>query len=279
MGKGTGTAIGEGAAAATGTGSAGSRGNAAAEAADARARPSRPGLFEGAKKDIGYVVKASILVLLFWSVQFLYMYLAAVPGQLERSIILASSYSGATLIAIALMIGPIAVLWPKRNYIRHRRTFGVWGFTLIISHVIWVLIYYQFTLQSFLSDLDPFTNAIIFGALAFICYTPMYITSTDWAVSRLGFKNWKTIHRIVYVAFLLSTLHFIRITYLNNTTLIWNYSKLLLMAAAALAYVLELAAYVKYMRRRRSWGSIIYGGALIVIGAAAIYVALTMAPA
>ncbi len=242
-------------------------------------KPAGPALFEGVRKNVGYVLKASALAILFWVIQFLYMYLYAVPGQLERSIILASSYSGATLIGIALMIGPIAVLWPKHNYVQHRRTFGVWGFTFIISHVVWVLIYYQFTLQSFLSNLDPFTNAIIFGALAFICYIPMYLTSTDWAVSRLGFRNWKTIHRIVYIAFLLSTLHFIRITYLNNTVLIWNYSKLILMVVAAMAYALELAAYVKYMRRKRTWGSILYGGALIIIGAAAIYTALAMGPA
>ncbi len=239
-------------------------------------RPAGPALFDGVRKNPGYVLKASALAILFWIAQFLYMYLSAVPGQLERSIILASSYSGATLIAIALMIGPVSVLWPKRNYVQHRRAFGVWGFTLIIAHVVWVFIYYQFTLASFLNNLDPFTNAIIFGALAFICFTPMYLTSTDWAVSRLGFKRWKTIHRIVYIAFLLATLHFIRITYLNNTTLIWNYSKLILLIAAALAYVLELAAYAKYVKRKRTWGNMLYGGALIIVGAAAIYVALTM---
>ncbi len=232
-----------------------------------------PKLFDGVRKNPWYVIKASAIALAFWLVQFLYMYFSAVPGQLERAIILASSYSGATLIGLALMLGPIAVLFPKYNQVGHRRTFGVWGFTFIISHVIWVFIYYQFTLQSFLSNLDPFQNAIIFGALAFACYVPMYLTSTDWAVARLGFRRWKTIHRIVYLAFLFSSLHFIRIVSLNANPLIWNYSKALLMAVTAVAYALELAAYAKYMRRKRTWGNTLYGGALIIFGILMMYLA------
>jgi glycine/D-amino acid oxidase-like deaminating enzyme/nitrite reductase/ring-hydroxylating ferredoxin subunit/DMSO/TMAO reductase YedYZ heme-binding membrane subunit len=248
-------------------------------ASSARPKPAKgPGLFEGARADMGYVLRASALALLFWAAQFFYMYFSAVSGQLDRSIILASSYTGATLIGIALIIGPVAALFPRLNYVQHRRAFGVWGFTFIIAHVAWVLMFYHFTIQTFLSDLDPFTNAIIFGALAFACFLPMYLTSTDWAVSRLGFRHWKTIHRIVYLAFLFATLHFIRITYLNNTTLIWNWSKAVLMAVASVAYIVELSAYAKHMGRKRTWWNTIYGGALILFGAAALYVALTLPP-
>lgn len=233
------------------------------------AEPSGPGLFEGARREIGYVVKASALALLFWSLQFLYHYFVSIPGQLERSIILASSFSGATLISIALMLGPLAVLLPRHNYVAHRRTFGVWGFTFIIAHATVAKLFYNLTVESFLADLNPYNNPIIFGALAFILYIPMYLTSTDWAVAKLGIKNWKTIHRVVYLAYLFSTLHYIRI----NPELFWNVSKALLMVATVMAYGLELAAYAKHISKRRTAGNILYGGALIAFGAILLYLA------
>lgn len=227
-----------------------------------------PGLFEGASRNIGYVLGASALALVFWALQFLYVFFVAVPGDLERSIILASSYSGATLIGIALMIGPIAVLI-GRNYIMHRRAFGVWGFTFILSHVAWVFIHYHLGVQSFLGDLDPYSNAIIFGALAFTLFIPIYLTSTDWAVSRLGARRWKAVHRLVYLAYLFATLHYIKI----NPAFIWNLPKALLMAVTVAAYALELSAYAKYMSRKRTIGNMLYGGALIVFGIILLFLA------
>ncbi|HSB46440.1 MAG TPA: FAD-dependent oxidoreductase [Candidatus Bilamarchaeum sp.] len=241
----------------------------AAAQASPRPAPSGPKLFDGARKNIGYVLKASALALLFWALQFSYMYFVSIPGQLERSIILASSFSGATLIGIALMLGPIAVLFPKYNQVGHRRTFGVWGFTFIITHATIASLFYMFTPDSFLFDLNPYSNPIVFGALAFMLYIPLYVTSTDWAISRLGVRNWKSVHRIVYLAYLFSTLHYIRI----NPELFWNLSKALLMAVTVSAYSLELAAYAKYMGKRRTLGNTLYGAALIALGIMLLYFA------
>ncbi|MEW6723197.1 MAG: FAD-dependent oxidoreductase [Candidatus Micrarchaeota archaeon] len=231
--------------------------------------PGEPKLFDGARKNFGYVLKASALILIFWAIQFLYLSNFVIQNQPERSIILASSYTGATLIAMALILGPLAILFPKLNFTAHRRTFGVWGFTFIITHATVAKLFYAITPEILLSNLNPYQNPLLFGALAFSVYLPIYLTSTDWAVSKLGVKSWKNIHRLVYIAFLLSTLHFITI----NKELFWNLSKMLLMAAAALAYILELAAYASVMKKRRTIGNILYGGALIAFGIILLYLA------
>src|SRR4030095_90875 len=54
--------------------------------------PSGPKLFDGARQNLGYVITASALALLFWALQFAYIYLISVPGDLQRSLILASSF-------------------------------------------------------------------------------------------------------------------------------------------------------------------------------------------
>ncbi len=107
------------------------------------------------------------------------------------------------------------------------------------------------------------------GLLGFALFIPLYITSTDWAVSRLGVRNWKTVHRLVYLAYLFSTLHYVRI----NPDLFWNISKALLMMVSVAAYGLELAAYAKYMMKRRTIGNTLYGGALIAFGIILLYLA------
>lgn len=234
-----------------------------------KAAPAAPKLFDGVRRDPGYVLKASALALLFWSLQFLYLFYVSIPGQLERSMILASSFSGATLISIALMIGPLAMLFPRLNFIAHRRSFGVWGFTFIITHFTAAIIYYSFGPESFLAELNPYNNPILFGALAVLIYVPMYLTSTDWAVAKLGFRKWKAIHRAVYLAYLFSTLHYITI----NPELLWNLSKALLVVATMAAYALELAAYLKYVSRKRTAGNMLYGGALIAFGIILLYLA------
>ncbi|MEW6035106.1 MAG: FAD-dependent oxidoreductase [Candidatus Micrarchaeota archaeon] len=228
-----------------------------------------PGLFEGARKNIAYVLKASALALVFWSLQFLYQFFLALPGQAERAIILASSFSGATLIAVALMLGPVAVLWPKLNFTAHRRSFGVWGFTFIICHATAASLFYGLIPDALLANLNPYENPIVFGALAFSLFLPIYLTSTDWAVARLGFRNWKAVHRLVYLAFLFATLHYATI----NPDLFWSASKILLMAATAAAYALELAAYFRTITKKPSLWAILYGGGLVAFGAILLYLA------
>jgi len=50
---------------------------------------------------------------------------------------------------------------------------------------------------------------ITVGFAAFVLLIPLAVTSNDRAVKRLGFRRWKRIHRLVYVAAVLGVIHFI----------------------------------------------------------------------
>jgi len=50
---------------------------------------------------------------------------------------------------------------------------------------------------------------ITVGFLAFLLLIPLAVTSTDGMVRRLGFKRWKSLHRLVYLIGALGVIHFV----------------------------------------------------------------------
>lgn len=226
-------------------------------------------LFAGAWKEKGYVIKSILLGLLFWIVQYAYQYFF-VDDEISLAIIRSSAFTGATLIGIALIIGPLQKLWPSRNYIKHRRTFGVLGFTFILVHYFAVMTYvFNFNLQAIiLGGTNPYVNPVLFGLLAFCIYIPIYITSTDWATQKLGYNKWKMIHRLVYFGWILSVLHFI----LVNPEALFNISGYVLLIVTVLVFILEISAFIKHTKSRGGKGRYI-GLFIIIIGALLFYAA------
>ena len=226
-------------------------------------------LFQGLKENKKYVLKASMLILIFWFIEFSYQYRILIPGQMQLSLLRSFALTGATLISLALIIGPVAKL-TKRNYIFHRRTVGVWGFTFIIMHMLMVLSYiYNFNLSTVLNPLNPFLNPPIFGAIAFVIFLPIYLTSTDWAVDRLGFKKWKKIHRLVYFAYIIAVLHYT----LVSSRWFSNPANFLLLVVTAAALLLQVLAFIKTTKKMRSKKAAMAGIIIILFGAAMFYLA------
>jgi len=226
-------------------------------------------LFAGAWKDKGYVIKSILLGLVFWILQYAYQYFF-VDGEISLAIIRTSAFTGATLIGIALIIGPLQKLWPSKNYITHRRTLGVLGFTFILVHYFAVMSYvFNFNLQSiFFGGTNPYVNPVVFGFIAFWIYIPLYFTSTDWATQKLGYNKWKMIHRLVYFAWIVSVLHFI----LVNPGALFNLSGYILMIVTALVFILEISAFIKHTKSRGGRGRYI-GLFIILVGAILFYFA------
>ncbi len=224
-------------------------------------------LFQGAIKHKGYVFVSILLGLIFWAAQFLYQYYIFSEGQMGSALIRSAAFTGATLIGIALIIGPFAKLFPSMNYIKHRRTFGVLGFTFIIMHYITVMYYFfGFDVSMILVEKNPFINPVIFGSIAFLVYLPIYLTSNDWSNEKLKYYKWKFIHRLVYLAWIISVLHFLQV----NPMLLLSPVGYLLLGVTALVFMLELAAFVKYSQTSRGMNTVV-GILLIIIGLSLFY--------
>ena len=179
--------------------------------------------------------------------QFVYQYFFLIPGEFGGSLLRSFALSGATLIGTALMIGPLRTIFPRYNFVRHRRTVGVWGFTFVIMHFLSVITFlFKFDLPGLFWHPNPFANPILFAVFSFPIFTAMWAISADWAVAKLSFKRWKALHRLVFLAYISAMLHFSLI----NPELLLNPAGYLLISMTVLALVLETSAFVKTVRQR-----------------------------
>lgn len=229
--------------------------------------PVEPGLLEELWGKKAYIAKAAVAAIVFWLLEFALQFFFLIPGELKGSLLRSFALAGATLIGVAVIVGPLAALKPSWNFVEYRRTFGVAGFSLAILHVLTVLtVFFNFDVLAIFYEANPYKNPLVFGALAFLLFLPLYVTSTDWAVRKLGFRNWKAVHRLVYLAFIFSALHFAQI----NPALLYNPAGYLLIAVTVAAMALELAAFSLKVKAGKA-GKGAYIGAAITIVAIALF--------
>ncbi|MCS4538329.1 MAG: DM13 domain-containing protein [Thaumarchaeota archaeon] len=221
-------------------------------------------LFAGARRNIRAVILHSTLTTILWALQFVYQYYALIPGELGGSMLRSFALTGATLIGFALAIGPLRTLHQKYNYVRYRRTIGVWGFTFIILHFVSVMVFlFELNPIDLFWHYNPFANPIIFAVFAYPIFVSMWITSTDWAVARLGFRKWKSLHRLVFPAYIVAILHFTLI----NPELLLNPTGYLLIGTTILVLILQVSAFLKTIRGKGLGRSAAIGFSLMIVGA------------
>jgi sulfoxide reductase heme-binding subunit YedZ len=114
-----------------------------------------------------------------------------------------------TLLALSLVPTPardlLGVAWLQRL----RRVLGVTAFAYALLHFLfYVGVDKFFDWRTIGQDLTrrPF---IMVGFAALLCLAPLAVTSTDGWVRRLGFRAWKRIHRLAYLAAALAVVHFV----------------------------------------------------------------------
>jgi sulfoxide reductase heme-binding subunit YedZ len=119
--------------------------------------------------------------------------------------------TGRTALAVlfaALAVTPIRRLTGWNRIQRVRRMLGVWSFVYALSHfLIYVVFNHLGDVQAILDDV--FERPFIFmGMLTFIILLALAVTSTNGMIRRLG-RRWQYLHRLVYVAALAATIHFV----------------------------------------------------------------------
>jgi sulfoxide reductase heme-binding subunit YedZ len=88
-----------------------------------------------------------------------------------------------------------------------RRVLGLYAFTYAGLHLLtFVGLDFGFNV-GFIADEIAQRRYIQVGLLSFLILLPLAVTSSRWWMRRLG-KNWKRLHRLVYLAALLAILHF-----------------------------------------------------------------------
>lgn len=110
---------------------------------------------------------------------------------------------------LSLAPTPLKALFGWTGPLRVRRMLGLFAFFYATLHVAtYAGLDQGLDFAAITADIRerPF---ILAGFSAWAILVPLSITSTDRSVRRLGFKNWKRLHRLAYLAAVLGVAHFI----------------------------------------------------------------------
>ena len=107
-----------------------------------------------------------------------------------------------------LSITPLRKLAGQAWLIQIRRLVGLFAFFYASLHFMtYIWLDKFFDLQDMIKDVMK-RRFITAGFLAFTLLVPLALTSTTWAIRRLGGKNWQRLHRLIYVSAVAAVIHF-----------------------------------------------------------------------
>lgn len=112
-----------------------------------------------------------------------------------------------TMLVLTLAVTPVISLTGWRLLTRHRRTLGLYAFLYFVLHL------FTFAVLDYGLDWDEILRLatekpfIIVGLLAGVILLALAATSFRYWMKRMG-KNWKRLHRLVYLASVLVIIHY-----------------------------------------------------------------------
>lgn len=167
----------------------------------------------------------------------------------------AFGYLAFTFISIGLMISPIKAIWPNfglnPTLNMARRAIGVSAFVFAAFHFSGEYV------AGFGTDFDLLIMSLglniflLFGAIAMMVLFLLFITSTDFAVRKLG-KYWFKLHKLLYLAYPLIIAHayFIGLDFIDG--MINMYSGSFLLIALATISLEFIKIYISARKRQAS---------------------------
>ena len=113
------------------------------------------------------------------------------------------------LLVITLAISPIRKLIPKLGWmIRFRRMLGLYAFFYGCLHLMTYLwLYAGFSWAAIVDDIS-LRRFIVAGMIAWLLMLPLALTSTAWSIRKLGGRNWKRLHWLIYLAATSGVVHY-----------------------------------------------------------------------
>ncbi len=136
----------------------------------------------------------------------------ATGGAVYGEFIHATGEWSVRLMMVAMAATPLRLLFPGRGWtawlLKHRRHFGVASFAFAVPH----LAAYVLRLDGPRIASEAIEPGMLTGWIAFLIFLALAVTSNDTFVRKLG-RQWKLLHRFVYVAAILTFAHWILTAY------------------------------------------------------------------
>jgi methionine sulfoxide reductase heme-binding subunit len=114
-----------------------------------------------------------------------------------------------TFLLITLAITPLRRLTRQYWLIGLRRMLGLFAFfygTLHLMTYVWLDKF--FDVHEMLADIAK-RRFITAGMTAYVLMIPLGLTSTQWAIRKLGGKRWQTLHRLIYFSAAAGVIHYV----------------------------------------------------------------------
>src|ERR1700758_1888320 len=114
-----------------------------------------------------------------------------------------------TFLLITLSVTPLRKLTRQPWLIRFRRMLGLFAFFYGFLHLMtYVWLDKFFDVHEMLKDIAK-RRFITAGMTAFVLMIPLALTSTQWAIRKLGGKRWQALHRLIYFSAAAGVIHYI----------------------------------------------------------------------
>ena len=111
-------------------------------------------------------------------------------------------------VLLTLSMTPLKKITNSLEWIKFRRMLGLFAFFYASVHMLsYVGLDYRFDFEPLIDDVLK-KKFIFIGFSAWLLLIPLAITSSDKMV-RILKKNWKKLHRLVYIVSIFGVLHFI----------------------------------------------------------------------
>jgi methionine sulfoxide reductase heme-binding subunit len=122
---------------------------------------------------------------------------------------LTTGYNTLLLLILSLAVTPVRKLVPQLGWlIKFRRLLGLFAFFYGTIHMLaYVALYAGFDVNAMFADIEK-RRFITIGVAAWLLLLPLALTSTNWAIRKLGGKNWNRLHKLVYFAAVCGVIHY-----------------------------------------------------------------------
>ena len=118
-----------------------------------------------------------------------------------------TGFAAITILILSLASTPLNTLFGWRELLKRKRTLGLYAFFYATLHVtVYLAIDYGFDLN-LLVEATLEKRYTLIGTTAYLLLIPLAFTSTKYWMRKLG-KNWKKLHKLVYLIAPLLILHF-----------------------------------------------------------------------
>lgn len=143
------------------------------------------------------------LALLLWD----YWFYQLGPNPIQE-ITLRTGKPALVLLVLSLACTPLNTLLGWKQVLPLRRPLGLYAFLYVCLHLL-IFVWLDYGLDpELLAEAIFEKRYALAGFAAFLLLLPLAVTSTKWAMRKLG-KNWKRLHRLVYVAAVLAIIHYL----------------------------------------------------------------------